>query len=97
MSVLEEPPALLLAQLEAHEIERAAAMRPASMPVYPPVSLPTNGAHGLAIVGRAVAEHGLDGVIVAGLKNLTPEQDQRVAEALRPLAQRYWRILRKLW
>ncbi len=87
MSVLEKPPALLLAQLEAREIERAAAMRPAGMPVYPPVSLPAIGADGLAIVSRAVAEHGLDGVIVAGLENLTPDQDQRVAEALRPLAQ----------
>ena len=70
MSVLEEPPALRLAQREVREIERAAAVRPASMPVYPPVSLPTNGADGLAIVSRAVAEHGLDEVIVAGLENL---------------------------
>ena len=49
--------------------------------------MPAIGADGLAIVSRAVAEHCPDGVIVAGLENLTPEQDQRVAEALRPLAQ----------
>jgi hypothetical protein len=85
ISALEQPPAALLAQAEALEIARAAQARPAGMPVYPPVSLPAIGADGLAVVSRAVAAHRLDGVFVAGLEKLTPEQDQQVAATLQPL------------
>ena len=85
---LEQPSKDVLAEVEVGEIRRMAALRPAEMPVYPPVSLPSLGLAGLDKICRAVNENGLDGVFLAGLENLSLEGDQKISAALTALGSR---------
>ena len=74
-----------LASLEAKEIAWIANSRPTGMPVYVPASLPVLGFQGLDIICQAIVENGLDGIIMAGLEDLSEGQENEVASALRIL------------
>jgi hypothetical protein len=79
---LEHPTRALKADVATREIERMARSKPTGPQVYPPISLSSYDEEGVRKVCRAIVGHGLDGVMLAGLEDVSPDWERVLADTL---------------